>query len=170
MIKKSLISIGLIVLSLHTHAEIGEHQSRDGTLQIKENPTTFQETLYYNNKIVEPKVEGNNSLSAKGPYKLKSDDIFLIEDHGGTVCPIQLNFVKITPAKKVVVSPIFGSCSDLIKVSKTKDHIIVNMPDYAGGDQSDEDKEKTARKKMTYIYDGTTITENGKLVDSRERW
>lgn len=165
-----LILVGCFCTVMNVHAEVGEHHSRYGKLQIKVNPETSQETLYFNQKLIRPRVEGNDSLSIYAAYKLGTSDVFLLQDHGGSGCPIQLNFVKISSDQSVQVPPIFGSCSDLIKVSATKDQIIVKMPDFMGAPENEEQERRVAKHKMTYIYNGQVVTENGKVIKNRERW
>lgn len=140
------------------------YETRYGQFQIKESNEYLGGALYFNNKLVNPVIEGNNSLDVEGIYQLKGDDVLLVEDVGGRGCPITLYFVKIAPTKKVSVSPAFGSCSDLINVSTTTSQIVVKMPDFIGASESEAQERAVAQHKMIYIYDGHVVKENGKIV------
>lgn len=137
-------------------------KTRYGQVQVKVSPDSGQETLYFNHKMVLPKIEGNNGLSVEGIYQLHMDDVVLVQDIGGSGCPVQLYFVKISPKQKLTVSPAFGSCSDLIKVTAKPDQIVVTMPDFMGAPESEAQKRQIAQKKMTYSYDGKLLKQNGK--------
>ncbi|EPF77489.1 hypothetical protein [Acinetobacter gyllenbergii] len=161
---KWVLAATVLVATQTAFAAENVKKTRYGQVQIKVSPETGQETLYFNHKMVLPKIEGNNGLSIEGIYKLHMDDVVLVQDIGGSGCPIQLNFVKISPNQKVTVSPVFGSCSDLIKVSAKPNQIIVSMPDFMGAPESEEQERKVAQKKMIYSYDGKLLKENGKLL------
>lgn len=171
MLYRTIVSWSLVIISMSVFAEDAtSYKTRYGQFQIKASDTYPSGALYFDQKLVQPLIEGNNSLSVKGVYKLNKDDVLLVQDHGGSGCPTTLYFVKLSPIKNVSVSPAFGSCSDLLTVLKTKDQIIVKMPDFMGDAESGEQERKIAKHKITYIYDGKVITENGRLVKNRERW
>ena len=164
MIYKALFLSLMCGVVCQTYANESMHKTRYGQFQIKESDDYPSGALYFNHKLVSPVIEGNNSLDVKGIYKLKSDDVLLVEEVGGSGCPITLYFVKIAPTKKVSVSPAFGSCSDLIKVNLTTNQIVVTMPDFIGSPESEAQERAVAKRKMTYIYDGHVVKENGKVL------
>lgn len=154
----------LSVVCLNVYAGEGEYITRYGKFQIKESENYPTGALYFNHQIVKPVIEGNNNLTVNKVFKLQNDDVLLVEEIGGSGCPITLYFVKVTPSKEIFVSSPFGSCSDLIKVSATASQIMVTMPDFIGAPESEEQAGNVARHKMTYIYDGNVVKENGKIV------
>ena len=168
MIKQLLLASFGLALSMNTLAEIESKNTRFGTFEIKENPDTGAETAYFNKKMINPLIEGNNSLSLVGKYQIGGSDILLVQDNGGTGCPAELYFINITQTKVPVVSPRFGSCSDLIDVVANKDKIIVKMPVFLGIPEDPAMVKKLANKKVTYEYDGKVLKENGKLFKRSE--
>ena len=164
MIKNLIVSCCLAIFSISTFADITSYKTRYGQFQVKASDAYPQGALYFNQKRVNPVIEGNESLSVEGVYKLNKDDVLLVQDNGGSGCPATLYFVKVSSSQKVSVSPAFGSCSDLIKVSAKEKQITVTMPDFIGDPENDAQEKAVAKRKMTYIFDGNFIKENGKIL------
>ena len=164
MIKKVIVSCCLAIISISTFADIASYKTRYGQFQVKASDAYPQGALFFNEKIVNPLIEGNESLSFEGIYQLNIDDVLLVRDNGGSGCPVTLYFVKVSPAQKLSVSPAFGSCSDVIKVAAKERQITVTMPDFIGAPENDAQEKAIAKRKMTYIYDGDFIKENGKVL------
>jgi hypothetical protein len=117
-----------------------------GKLSIKEN------VLFLNEKEIQPKVQGDFSLSFARNLAYKNGNaVLLLNNSGGTACPVQYRWVILTP-KSIKQTPEFGSCSDLPKVIIKNKKLIVILPDF-----------KSAPKSVV-IYDGGKITENGKQL------
>lgn len=83
-------------------------KSRYGVLSIRDD-----NILMFKAKPVQPTIEGNNSLSIVASYELGKDDVFLLQNSGGTACPALYTFVTISAAG-VRATPEFGTCSDII--------------------------------------------------------
>lgn len=164
MIYKALFLSLLSGFVCQAYAHEHFHKTRYGQFQIKESDDYPRGALYFNNKLVNPMVEGNTSLDVRGIYQLNSDDILLVEEIGGSGCPVTLYFVKISSTKKLTVSPAFGSCSDLIKVNASASKIVVKMPDFMGVPDNEAQQIAGAKHKITYIYDGQVLKENGKII------
>lgn len=155
------VSLGL---SVPLYAQEGTYATRYGTFEIKRPAEYESETLYFNKKPVQPLIEGNNSLSVEGQFKLKQDDILIVQDNGGTACPAQLYIVKVSPNKTVTPSPLFGTCSDLIEIKQKDNKLVIHMPEFMSIHTEAHHHESDKIKQVTYIYDGKVILENGKIL------
>lgn len=164
MIYKFLMLCYLSLFAFNTYADQDLVKTRYGQFQIKASDEYPQGALYFEHKLVKPVISGNNSLAIEGIYTLSTDDLLLVQDIGGSGCPLTLYFVKISLSKNIRVSPAFGSCSDLIKVSVKPKKIIITMPDFIGASETEQQDRAVAKHKMTYIYDGNLVTENGKAM------
>lgn len=168
MFYKTILMLIISSIWVTAYASESVHSTRYGKFQIKESQTYPRGALYFNQKLVTPVIEGNNGLSIENIYKLQKDDVALVEEIGGSGCPVTLYFVKVTPTKQLSVSPAFGSCSDLIKVSAKTNQIIITMPNFIGAPESAEQERRVAKRKMTYIYNGNVVKENGKILKRSE--
>ncbi|WP_334026005.1 hypothetical protein [Burkholderia gladioli] len=119
--------------------------------------------LMLDGKVVNPRVEGNNSLSFVAQVALKNRRAVLVLNNGGTACPATYQWVIVSDGGNSV-SPDFGSCSDLAKVSTASGALVVTMPGFAGPLESAAEQKHTARRQMKYVYDGENLTENGKPI------
>lgn len=164
LFKKILVCglLGLISISLYAQEdEYNTYNTKYGNFEIKRVGEYEPDTLYFNNKKVQPTVEGNNSLSIEGKFKIKQDYILLVQDNGGNGCPANFYFIKISNDKKPKVSPSFGTCSDLIKVKQKEGIITVTMPEfYASYKDSSGDIDY-----VRYTYNGQLVKKNGKIVN-----
>jgi hypothetical protein len=117
-----------------------------GKLSIKNN------MLFLNEKEIQPRIQGNFSLSFARNLKYKNGNaVLLLNNSGGTACPVQYRWLILTP-DSINQTPEFGSCSDLPEVIIKNKKLIVIFPDFK------------AAPKSVVIYDGTNITENGKQL------
>lgn len=119
--------------------------------------------LMLNGKAVNPRVEGNNSLSFVAQVALRNRRAVLVQDNGGTACPATYRWVIVSDGA-YALSPPFGSCSDLVNVSVDSNVLVVTMPGFVGPFEPAAAQKSAARKRMTYRYNGQTLTENGKVV------
>lgn len=121
--------------------------------------------LQLNGKPAIPHVEGNNSLGFVAQVALKNHRAVLVQNNGGTACPATYRWVIVSDGS-YTVSPEFGSCSDLAKVSTASGALVVTMPGFAGDSEPTDERKRVARTRMTYVYDGKNLTENGKPVSA----
>lgn len=149
MKKQFLIALTISCLITNVYAQ--DIPTRFGALTIND-----ENMLLYKNKSFNPEIQGNNSLSLLGTYRLDTQDIVLIQDNGGTACPAQLYFITLS-ASKVKASQPFGTCSDLIKVKATPKNVLVTMPGFQGPFESEQAQEKAAKEKHLYSFDGKKI-------------
>lgn len=84
-------------------------KTRYGVLSVNEDNNTLQ----FKSKPLSPAMEGNNSLSIVASYELGENDVYLLQDNGGSECPAMFRFVTVTAAG-VRVTPEFGTCSDIV--------------------------------------------------------
>ncbi|MGN4110292.1 hypothetical protein ACS0X5_11790 [Burkholderia gladioli] len=141
--------------------------SSDGSMTTPFGKLTVSadNALMLDGKAVNPRVEGNNSLSFVAQVALKNRRAVLVQNNGGTACPATYQWVIVSDGGNTV-SPDFGSCSDLAKVSTASGVLVVTMPGFAGDAEPAAERKRAARKRMTYAYDGKTLTENGKPVSA----
>lgn len=128
-----------------------------GKLSVSDN------VLLLEGKPVNPRIEGNNSLGFVAQVALKNRRAVLVQSNGGTACPATYRWVMVSDGG-YTVSPEFGSCSDLARVSTVSEALVVTMPAFAGDSEPAAERKRAARTRMTYVYDGKTLTENGKPV------
>ncbi|TDY25987.1 hypothetical protein B0G81_6484 [Paraburkholderia sp. BL6665CI2N2] len=119
--------------------------------------------LLLDGKPVSPRIQANNSLSFAAQVALKNHRAVLIQNNGGTACPALYHWIILSEGS-YVVSPEFGSCSDLPKVSTVSGRLIVTMPDFVGDAASEAERKRVAKRTKKYVYDGRVVTENGKPV------
>lgn len=124
------------------------------------------DVLQLDSKPVIPHVEGNNSLGFVAQVALKNRRAVLVQNNGGTACPATYRWVIVSDGG-YNVSPEFGSCSDLAKVSTASGALVVTMPGFAGDSEPVAERNRAANKRMTYVYDGKALTENGKPVSAQ---
>lgn len=117
-----------------------------GNLLIKDN------ILFLAEKEIKPKIEGDFSLSIEKNISYKNGNaILLMNNSGGTACPVQYRWLLIFP-DSIRQTPEFGSCSDLPKITTDGDRLVVSFPKY------------NSSPKSTVIFDGIKLTENGKTL------
>lgn len=138
----------LSFLSLSVYAYDGVIKTQFGRLEIKNN------ILYFNNKQVEPMIEGNNDLAFAGFYTVRGKDIVLLQDTGGVGCPIQLYFVQIKPTLQITEA--FGTCSEVYDIHATSQFIQVSMHHYFRANRDNEDDFDNTR--VLYKYDTHRLT------------
>jgi hypothetical protein len=93
-------------------------------------------------------------LSFENRYAIGNKDIVLMMNNsGGTACPVQYFFVTVPTQGAAQLSPEFGTCSDLAKPVRKGSKIIVTMPEmFEGGG------------KVKYIFENGILTESSKAV------
>lgn len=107
--------------------------------------------ISYKGKTV-PVDEDAMSVDVTNKYVINGKDIILFsQSSGGNACPATYFFVTIngTTAQR---SPIFGSCSDLIKVKQDGNKLVATMPKMNG------------KGINQYVFDNDKLTENGKIL------
>ncbi len=123
-------------------------KSRYGVLSVREDDNT----LLFKGKPVQPKIEGNNSLSIVASYELGKNDVFLLQNTGGTACPALFTFVTVNAAG-LKATPEFGTCSDIIyPTSDLKDSVTVAMVGSSGPFEPTFEKQKAATQTTVYKY------------------
>ena len=60
-------------------------------------------------------VQGNAALHVVAHFEQEGQDIFLLQDSGGTACPALYRFATLTP-QGITITRDFGTCSDLATV------------------------------------------------------
>ncbi len=64
-------------------------------------------------------VQGNAALHIVAHYELEGQDVALLQDTGGLLCPAVFRFATLTP-QGIAVTPEFGSCSDIATATLEK--------------------------------------------------
>jgi hypothetical protein len=156
MFKSFVLIASLSLLTFSAFAE--DIPTRFGPLNIND-----ENMLLYKNRPLNPEIQGNNSLSVAGTYQLGNSDVVLIQDNGGSGCPVIFYFVT-TSASGVTASSAFGTCTDLIDVKPMADSISVTMTGFAGPFNSKAQQQKAAKEKHVYVFKAGVVTEKGKSV------
>lgn len=126
--------------------EIG--QTRHGTFA-----TDSDLVLYYGGKKIEPEIRGNSTLVVSGVYRVGDSDISVIKIVGGTACPALFHFIQ-TNDYGILVSPEFGTCSELADVKVLESGVSISMPEM--GLSPDSKKTKSI---FTYANGEVTVRE-----------
>jgi hypothetical protein len=121
--KKPLLAAALL-LSFATAAFAQNIATRFGALTINKD-----QVLLFRGQPVQPRVEGNDSLSLLRKFRIGTKDVVLVQDNGGTACPALYHFVTVSK-NGARASKAFGTCTDLIKVARRGDAVVVDMPGY----------------------------------------
>ena len=164
MLKYFVLVASLLLLGSPVFAEDEgtDITTRYGALQIND-----ENALLYKNKPLNPPIHGNSSLQEVGTYQLGKSDVILIQDNGGSACPVQLYFVTVS-ASGVKATPAFGTCTDYFDVKKMADSISVTMSAWIGLTASEALQRKAAKEKdHVFLFKGGILTENGKPVQAR---
>lgn len=157
-----IASLSLLASFAFAEDEDADIMTRFGALQIND-----ENALLYKNKPLNPPIHGNSSLQEVGIYQLGKNDVVLIQDNGGSACPVQLYFV-IVSASGVKATPGFGTCTDHFDVKKMADSISVTMSAWIGLSASEALQRKIAKEKdHVFLFKGGVLTENGKPVQAR---
>lgn len=135
-------------------------KTRYGVLSVREEGNT----LLFKGKPVIPAIEGNSSLSIVASYELGKNDVFLLQDTGGTACPALYRFVTINAAG-LRATPEFGTCSEIIyPTSDLKESVTVAMPGFRGPFNPVAEQQKMRMTKTVYTYRNGQVWENGKPI------
>jgi hypothetical protein len=100
--------------------------TRFGTLS-----TNDESILLLNGKPVRPEVAGNTSLTLVAVVQNDEADIAIIENNGGTACPLLIRIITLSKGIPQV-SPEFGSCSDLVSYTLKGGELQISMPKMQG--------------------------------------
>lgn len=142
------------------------------TVLAEDIPTRFgllkiddENRLLFKKRPLNPKIQGNNSLSAVGTYQVKNNDVVLIQDNGGTGCPAQFYFLTVSIAG-VKASSAFGNCSDLIEIGSAFDSVSVTMAGFILPFDFEATAEQriVSKEKHLFVLKAGVLTDNGKLI------
>jgi hypothetical protein len=153
VMKKSLIAVTALYFVVSSVAWAQNISTRFGALTLDED-----HLLRFRGRPVQPKVQGNNSLTFVKTFLMGSKDVVLVQDNGGTGCPAQFHFVTVSSSGAKATAA-FGSCSDLIKVARVGDSIKVDMPGFAGPVQSEAQWQRESRKRYVYFFKNGRVNE-----------
>lgn len=132
------------------------HAAEDNSLPVHGGKLVItgesgEKKLLLNDKLL--RDSDGFSLSFEKKFAVGNKDVVLIMNNsGGTACPVQYFFVTVTSQGVTKLSPEFGSCSDLAKPIKKGTKIIVTMP------------KMTGRGNDKYVYYNGILTENGQPI------
>lgn len=89
-----------------------------------------KKAILYDGKIVyEDKQDIYFSINLKKVFSIGSDKVALVElSYGGVMCPASYIFLTAKPNGDVLISEQFGNCSDLPKITKKGNDIVVRFP------------------------------------------
>ena len=140
---------------------VSEHarqvKTRFGTLKVADDLT-----LWFKGKPVTPTVQGNAGLSIVDVQEVGKQDVAVIQSTGGTGCPALFRFVAVS-AQAVQVSPEVGSCSDVIRVSRSGQAVLLHMPD------AQQDVQRIYRWQMTPQHARESAPHQAQVTEQRLR-
>ena len=143
---KYIILLSVVLLSWQHIAAADEIETRYGNLAT--NDDNF---LMFEEKIVKPEIQGNNSLSFLKVFKIGEADVVLVQNNGGSACPALFHFVIVT-STSVKQTPEFGSCSPVVEFKKNGSKLLVSMPKMRG------------KGRVQYLFEDGVLKENGKII------
>ena len=115
-----------------------------GTLDVAPSEYVYESRLRINNSEVNPAITG--MLNITYAFSTPKAHIALVSiNSGSNTCPVSYRWV-ILQESGYSVSPEFGSCSDLIKVSAQGRLLTLQTPSHSAPGQID-----------VYTYDGKSI-------------
>ena len=130
-------------------------ESPYGTLTVETSEYVYESELYLNNKPVQPTLQGLLDISYI--YDLKQAHAVLVSvSDGNPKCAVRYHWVVLKP-NGYSVSPAFGSCSELIKVSSKGKRLIVATPSAQNPSEID-----------VYIYYDNHIEKRSRAATSAE--
>lgn len=150
----TFIFVGMTLCSLSATSTFAADDNKAATVRggrLSIVGETNQPKLLLNGKtLLEPEAFG---LDIVKTFPVGETDVVLVMNNsGGSACPVQYFFVTVTLQGTAKLSPEFGTCSDLAKPTQNGLSINVTMP------------KMTGRNNAKYIYLNGTLTENGKLI------
>ncbi|HLU18441.1 MAG TPA: hypothetical protein VKZ66_00650 [Pusillimonas sp.] len=120
-----------------------------GTLQVTNNEYIYESRLRFNDADVTPEVQG--LLNIPYAFSLPSSQIALVSIHTGDEnCPVSYRWI-VLQKDGYTLSPVFGSCSEQIKVTVKGNTFLVQTPSKQKPDKID-----------VYAYDGKNIRKRTK--------
>lgn len=148
------LSLALFVLiAASGPAMAADLQTRYGILTIDD-----ANLLFFQGRPVSPRVEGNSFLSFEKRFEFPNTDLVLVQDTGGTACPAQYYVINVSNRGARASRP-FGTCSDLIYVSRTAEGLTVSMPGFMGPFEPRRSGQQAARKRYIYTYTKGAVVE-----------
>lgn len=128
--KKITLALMVLIVSALAYSADGKSASfRGGKLSITGDTNDMQ--LLFKGKLL--RVGDGFSLSIEKTFSTADTDIALVMNNsGGTACPVQYFFVSVSSNGVAKMSPEFGTCSDLAKPVQKGAVIIVTMPKMRG--------------------------------------
>ena len=135
--------------------------TRYGPITVNKDPE-----LLFHGKPLTPPLGGNNSLDVHQKFEIGADDVLLIQNTGGTACPAQFHFVRVT-ASGAQATPAFGTCTDLVEVARDGDAVRVTMSGYMGSTQSNAEQEAAAKEAHIYVYRAGSVNEEASAKNAR---
>lgn len=148
-----ILALAISALSVAVYpARASELQTRYGILAIDD-----ANLLFFQNLPVQPRVEGNSFLTFERKYEFPDYDLVVVQNTGGIACPAEYNFIKVS-SKGAAASESFGTCSDLIQISRTGRGVVARMPGFMGPFESRRARERAARQRFSFTYaDGKVV-------------
>lgn len=136
-----------IAMAPATHFSETKVKTRYGVLGVNADDNTLQ----FKGKPLSPAVEGNNSLRIVASYALGKNDVYLLQDNGGSACPALFRFATVSAAG-VRVTPEFGTCSDIIYPTSDGTGVTVAMLGFLGSMESEAAQIKAGRTKVVFGF------------------
>ncbi len=134
-------------------AVVAVAQTNPSNMPTRFGPLTVNTAhlLGFRGQLMQPKVEGNNSLTFVRKFELKGRDVVLLQDNGGTACPALYRFVSVNRRGARVTSA-FGTCSDLLHITRQRETIIVDMPALEGPFATKTERDRAIGRRHYFVF------------------
>lgn len=145
---QNINSIECIDITKSINKDLNANISNLSEKTVQGNLTILENVAILNNKQISPKIEGSFSLSIEKNLIFKNGNVILLMNNsGGTACPVQFRILVITP-ESIKQTPEFGNCSDLAIMKIVEEKIVVTFPKFNSAPAS------------TIIFDGNVLTKS----------
>lgn len=123
-------------------------------------------SILVNGRAVLGAQEERMSIVRQAP--VGSVDVLLLQSGSGTACPALFRVLAVS-AEGVQISPIFGTCSDLVtaKVDEPPNQaprLVIRMVDHKRPFESEVEERKASRQILEYVYQQGSLTHQGMPV------
>ena len=128
---------------------------RGGTLTFQARTDHHPPQILFNKKFLLEKDTLTLGAAKDAASVGQWDAVLVMNNSGGTACPVTFFLVSINTNGGFAVSPEFGTCSDLVTLERRDGRLLIMMPKMRG------------RGEATYAFDEGDVFENGQLIPGR---
>lgn len=132
-------------------------QTRFGTMDINNSNELLLNGIPFN-----PDVTGSFALDLNAVLQVGDHDIAIVTDVGGQACPTLFYVIDLSAAGSHAKGT-FGSCGDLVSISKQGNSVYIIEHGYEGPFESQADQNAAYATLKTFKYANGQVTLNGQV-------